>query len=181
MSEQRSESFDFPSIEVGEVVMFMASPSDGVSHAMVVSAVGSDTIDGMVYWRDGGATPRSGVRYITDPFFQDAQQVSVMLEDQEGGAFVESSTKTNLNNKLEDYEERIRYLEEAVAVFAGSVDPSGEKVASAKKKAAKSAKKVEEDAEPEVEVRLSDFIGGTATSAAPVNEDAKRKALAAAR
>lgn len=180
MSEQRVEGFDFPVIEVGEIVMFMASPSDGVSHAMVVSAVGADTIDGMVYWRDGGATPRSGVRYITDPFFQDAQQVSVMLEDQEGGAFVESSTKTNLANKLEDYEERIRYLEEAVALFAGSVDPSGEKVATAKKKAAKSAKKVEEEEAPAVEVRLSDFIGGSA-AAAPVNEEAKRKALAAAR
>ena len=41
-------------------------------------------------------------------------------------------------------------------------------------------KVVESDEAPVVEVRLSDFIGGAASSA-PVNEEAKRKALAAAR
>lgn len=179
MSENQVEGFEFPSVEVGECVMFMASPSDNSSHAMVISAVGHDTVDGWVYWRDGGSSQRSGVRYITDPFFRDHTQVAAMLEDQEGGAFVESNSKLQLSNRLEDYEGRIRYLEEAISTLAGSVDPSGEKIASAKKKASKSAKKEQEEAAPAVEVRLSDFIGGSAS--VPVNEEAKRKALASAR
>lgn len=181
MSEQNVEGFEFPTVEVGESVLFMSSPGDSSTHSMLITAVGGDTVDGMVFWKDGGSQPRSGVRYITDPFFQIAQNVASMIDDDEGGAFVEHPAKLILKKTLDETEQRLQSLEDTLDALSSAIDPTGEKVAVvAKKKGGRPKKVVESDEAPVVEVRLSDFIGG-ASASAPVNEEAKRKALAAAR
>jgi hypothetical protein len=180
MSEQQIEGFDFPSIEVGEVVLFMSSPGESSTHMMLVTAVGGDTVDGTVHWNTGGSTQRSGVRYITDPFFQIAQNVAAMLDDDEGGVFVEHPAKLHLKKTLEETELRLQALEDVTEALSAAIDPTGEKVAvAAKKKGGRPKKNAESEAAPTVEVRLSDFIGGAAP--VPVNAEAKRQAIAAAR
>ena len=92
----------------------MYSPHKGNGHwapAKVVF-VGDESIEVIVYAYNGhgsSAVHRGGVRHETDPFWEDVNRVASIIEDQDGGCFVENPDKILLRQLAE----RVAELEDA--------------------------------------------------------------------
>lgn len=109
-------------VSVGDIVLYSPHKGYGRYYTMLVTFVGDDSLEGVVYAFNGYSTAAShkgGVRHESDPIWDDPMRVSAIIEDGDGGCFTLHPKAVLLNQLLD----RVEELEQAASRgSAGSLD-----------------------------------------------------------
>lgn len=101
-------TFRFPTVSKGDIVCYMTHHGVKEWYPLLVTSVGSESLDGIVYVSDGagGATGSlvGGVIHVDDPRKADLQFMHNLMADGDSGVFCEHPSVLMLRQRLEKIE-----------------------------------------------------------------------------
>jgi len=128
MSENIYPEFAFPDVEKGEVVLWMASPSDEQAHMMQVVKVGDTTVEGVVWYANepGDHEPKTGVRHVSDPWLQEPFNLNAMTMEENSGVFIRLPGLDGFRNRIAALEAQVGARDQVIQAMIDRLNQMGD-------------------------------------------------------